>query len=154
MNILATQYTLDTKSLEIYLAGCNGNPHCRDCHNPLSWNFNQGTLYNENYKNKIKEKIKKFKPLINNIMIFGGEPLDQNHKELEKLLEDLHDYNLPIWLFTRYEINEIPAFVIKYCDYIKCGKYIPELSCDNNIQYGIKLATSNQKLYKKGIDYD
>lgn len=154
MNILATQYTLDTKSFEIYLSGCKGNPHCKGCHNPLSWDFNNGELYDDNYKIKIEKKIKEFKFLIDNIMVFGGEPLDQNHKELEKLLEDLYEYNIPIWIFTRYEINEIPDFVIKYCDYIKCGRYIPELSCDNNIQYGVKLATSNQKMYKKGIDYD
>ena len=39
------------------------------------------------------------------------------------------------------------------CDYIKTGSYIEELKCDDNIQYGIKLATSNQKINKKGIDY-
>lgn len=154
MNILATQYTLDTKSLEIYLAGCYGNPHCKGCHNPSSWDFNNGEPYDCLYEDKIKNKVEDFKSLINNIMIFGGEPLDQDHKELKRMLKTLHNYNIPIWIFTRYEFKNIPDFVKKYCDYIKCGRYIPELSCENNIQYGIKLATSNQKLYKKGVNYD
>ena len=38
-------------------------------------------------------------------------------------------------------------------DYIKCGKYIPELTTDDNIQYGVHLATSNQRIYKCGVDY-
>ena len=41
----------------------------------------------------------------------------------------------------------------EYCDFIKVGAYIPELKTDNNIQQGIKLATSNQKILEKGKDY-
>ena len=42
MNIVSTQYTLSTKSLEIYLAGCSGQPKCKGCHNPMLWDFNMG----------------------------------------------------------------------------------------------------------------
>lgn len=156
MNILATQYTLSTKSLEIYIAGCNGNPHCINCHNSKSWNYNIGETFSDNYfKNNILSKIKRF-DLIDNIMIFGGEPLDRDIWEdygLVCMFVYLADLNLPIWLFTRYELEEIPDIIKSYCDYIKCGKYIEELTTDDNIQYGIKLATSNQKIYKKAIDY-
>ena len=86
-------------------------------------------------------------------MIFGGEPLDNNLDDLYQLLIDLDGIEKPIWLFTRYEISEIPEFIKKFCTYIKCGKYIPELTTEDSVQYGIKLATSNQKIYKKGIDY-
>ena len=48
MNILATQYTLPYKSLDIYVAGCSGSPHCINCHNKESWDFNQGEIYNKN----------------------------------------------------------------------------------------------------------
>lgn len=154
MNILATQYTLSTNSFEIYVAGCNGQPHCKGCHNPESWNFNQGTKFDLNYWNKINIKINEFNDLINNIMIFGGEPLDQNINDLSCLLNCLYDtFDKPIWIFTRYDISNVPQFVKDTCTYIKCGKYIPELTTDNNIQYEIKLATSNQKIYKKGLDY-
>lgn len=154
MNILATQYTLQTKSLDIYLAGCNGQPKCQGCHNPESWDFNQGEIYNqEYYENKLRDKIKTFSSVINNIMIFGGEPLDQKHSELLTLLYDLNETNLPIWLFTRYELDEIPEEIIGVCNYIKCGRFLPELKTDDNIQYGIKLPTSNQYIYKKGVDY-
>lgn len=154
MNILATQYTLPYRSLEIYVAGCNGNPHCEQCFNPESWNFENGTKYTQNYFNeKIKQKVTTYSDLIKNIMIFGGEPLDQNHTDFMQMLKDLHNLNLPIWIFTRHDIKSVPNDVKKYCTYLKCGRYIPNLKTDSNVQYGIKLATSNQKIYKKGIDF-
>jgi len=156
MRILSTQYTLATKSFEIYVAGCRGvdGQHCKNCHNPESWNFNQGEVFNDGYfKEKIASKIIEFNLLVKNIMIFGGEPLDQPIDELTDMLIKLNELNKPIWLFTRNKIDEVPYEVKNYCDYIKCGSYIPELSTDDNIQYGIKLATSNQHIYRKGMDY-
>lgn len=154
MNILSTQYTLSNKALEIYVAGCNGQPHCTNCHNPMSWDFNLGEEYHIGYfNNNIRNKINQFDDLIDNIMIFGGEPLDQPYDYLTDMLYDLKSLNKSIWLFTRYDIEDVDIVIKNYCDYIKCGRYIESLRTDDNIQYGIKLATSNQKIYKKGIDY-
>ena len=153
MNILYTDYTLQDNALDIYVAGCNGNPHCTSCHNPESWDFNLGKPYDNNYFEYIKRTVQTFNNLINKIRIFGGEPLDQNHDELIHMLFDLGGLNKEIWLFTRYEINEVPKEIKTLCNYIKTGRYLPELECDDNIQYGVKLATSNQKIYKEGVDY-
>lgn len=153
MNILATQYTLSLKSLDVYVAGCSGSPHCVGCHNKESWDFNQGDLYNEEYLKKIKIKVRNFNLMIDNIMLFGGEPLDQNHDELFQMLLDLKPLDKKIWIFTRYKIEDIPINIRELCDYIKCGRYILELTTDDNIMYGIKLATSNQFIYKKGLNY-
>jgi anaerobic ribonucleoside-triphosphate reductase activating protein len=148
MNIIGTQYTLETNSFEIYVSGCRGNPHCTGCHNPESWDFNLGHEYNMKYYLSIKSKIIMFNSLINNIMIFGGEPLDNDHDELLQLLFDLRGLNKKIWLFTRYEFDELPKFILDLCDYVKCGRYLEDLKTDNNIMFGIKLASSNQKIYK------
>lgn len=153
MNILATSYTLKYKSLDIYVAGCSGIPHCTNCQNPESWNFAFGEKYDFNYYTKLQSKINDFNYMIENIMVFGGEPLDQNHDELLHFLFDLKSFNKGIWLFTRYDINEIPNEIKHICNYIKTGRYIPNLKVEKNLQYGINLATSNQKIYKKGIDY-
>jgi anaerobic ribonucleoside-triphosphate reductase activating protein len=150
MNILYVDYTLKYKSIDIYVAGCSGSPHCTSCHNPESWNFNNGRKYSENYFTRVKSQVKEFSNLIENIMIFGGEPLDQNHDELLHMLLDLKSLNKKIWLFTRYEIENIPKEIISMCDYIKTGEYLSELQTEDNIQYGIKLATSNQKIIKIG----
>lgn len=154
MNILATQYTLATRSLEIYVAGCSGNPHCTGCHNPESWDFSLGERFTKEYwGSKIAPKVLEFGDLIDNIMIFGGEPLDQNIDSLWLLLYLASTSNKKVWVFTRYELKDIPSDILRWCDYIKCGKYIPSLITNDNVQYGIKLATSNQKIYKRGIDY-
>jgi anaerobic ribonucleoside-triphosphate reductase activating protein len=153
MRITSTQYTLQNKSFEIYLSGCNGNPKCEGCYNQELWDFNIGEEYTLEYFGDLQQKIYRFKNIIDNIMILGGEPLDQNINDFSYFIKDMKSFNKDLWLFTRYELNEIEPTILNQFDYVKTGKYIKELSVDNNIQYGIKLATSNQKIYKKGIDY-
>lgn len=38
-------------------------------------------------------------------------------------------------------------------DYIKCGTYNEQEKTANHIEYGVVLASSNQHIYKKGVDY-
>jgi anaerobic ribonucleoside-triphosphate reductase activating protein len=153
MKILATQYSLATKSLEIYISGCNGNPKCKGCYNQEGWDFDVGSNYDQKYLESIINKVKIFDTLIDNVWILGGEPLDQNTDEFVSFLSDIEKINKTTWLFTRYELENITENISKYFNYIKCGKYLENLATNNNIQYGIKLATSNQKIYKKGIDF-
>ena len=153
MNILATQFTLKTNSLEIYLSGCNGKPKCKNCHNPEGWNFKAGKEYNSEYYQEIKNKVNNFDNIIKNIMIMGGEPLDQEKDEFNSFLSDMKKLNKIMWLFTRYDIEETPDNINEFFDYVKCGRYLEELTTDSHTQYGIKLATSNQKIYKRGLDY-
>lgn len=147
MNIASTQFTLSTKSLEIYLSGCDGA--CGEsCHNYELRDFNIGVDY-KNEMPKIINKIKDFDLLIDNIWILGGEPMLQNLKELFNLISTLKTQtNKSIWLWTRFGIEDVQSCISAQCDYIKTGMYIESLKCDNNIQYGIKLATSNQKIIK------
>jgi anaerobic ribonucleoside-triphosphate reductase activating protein len=153
MNIVSTQYTLQNKAFEIYLSGCSGNPKCEGCYNKELWDFDIGEEYTLSFWGKLQNKIYKFDNLIDNIMILGGEPLDQDIIELYSFTVDIKSFNKNLWLFTRYELNEIEPTILNQFDYVKTGKYIKKLSIDNNIQHGIKLSTSNQKIYKKGIDY-
>lgn len=153
MNFIATQYTLANRAFEIYVSGCSGSPHCKNCYNPESWNFEQGNKITNEVISEWLNKVKEFDTLIDNIMIFGGEPNDNNYEELKHLLSSLLASKKKLWLFTRYEKDDLPEFEFNLCDYIKCGRYLPELTCEDNIQYSIKLATSNQYIIKKGIDY-
>jgi organic radical activating enzyme len=148
MNILGTQFTLEHNSLDIYIAGCSGNPHCSGCHNPESWDFNQGTLYDEKFRDEIKNKITEFDNMIDNIMIFGGEPLDQNKEDLLVFLKDMKKIKKTIWLFTRYQEFEVDKDFLKYIDYLKVGRYVDKLKVEKNEWFGINLASSNQKILK------
>lgn len=152
MNIGGTQYSLKYRTFNIYLSGCDGI--CSDeCHNKELWDFNIGTPYCLDWKNKIRDKINNFDDMIDKIWIMGGEPLLQDKFDILKLISFLREFNKEIWLWTRFRLEDIDCDIKVCCDYIKTGKYIPELKTEDNIQYGIKLATSNQQIHKRGDDY-
>ena len=64
------------------------------------------------------------------------------------LLDDLKEFDRPIWLFTKYDLELVPEDVLDKVDYIKCGRYLEDFKTDDNTQHGIKLATSNQNIFK------
>lgn len=143
---------MQTQSYDIFFSGCNASPKCKDCHNPEAWDFNCGEDW-ETYKKKMDIDLRTFRSVIKKIFILGGDPLDQDPTEFKKFMDWINLYDYEIWLFTRYEINEISDETKALFDYIKCGRYLPEQSTDNNIQYGVKLATANQNIYKRGEHY-
>lgn len=150
MNIIATQYSLSTKSLDIYLAGCKG-PHCAGCHNHLTWDFNQGTPWGE-WEDKLTTKL--FHSMVEKVYVMGGEPLDQDLVELENLLRFLKGFGKEIRLFTGRETKwDIPFDIRMYCDYIKVGQYLEDYKVEGYYSYGDSLASSNQKVLKRGVDY-
>lgn len=146
MNIVSTQFTLDKNSFEIYISGCK-HQCSQKCHNKELWDFNIGTKYDEKYLTSITKKILKFNNIIDKITIFGGEPLDQNIPELNKLLTDLKIFNKEIWLFTSYELNNVPYDILHLCDYIKTGCFVESIQCEK-LDYGYILSSSNQKINK------
>lgn len=148
MNIACTQYSLKYQSFEIYLSGCNGS--CMGCCNPELKDFNYGNKITIESMDNLIQKIYKCKSMIDRIWILGGDPLDQNTEELANLIKTLKLTKKEIWLWTRFNVDNVPCVIRDQCDYIKCGAYIPELKTDMNIQYGIRLATSNQCIYKIG----
>ncbi len=130
-------------AIEIYVAGCLGT--CHNCHNPQLHNFNLGKPFDYGCLGYLKER----EDLFEAIGFLGGEFLDQNlseFKSVAKLLRNIFKTK-EFWLFTRYEIEEIPEWCKEVFDYIKVGKYIEELK-----QEGFP-ASSNQKLLKKGVNY-
>ena len=147
MNIFKLDFTLKHNSLDIYISGCNATPKCTNCHNPELWDFFKGKNYKKQYNN-IEEKIKDYPKLIDNIMLFGGDPMDQDMTSLIDLIKFLNQFDKDLWMFTRYNIDQIPNYIQNELDYIKTGRYLPEFKTDDNNQYGIDLATSNQKIHK------
>lgn len=152
LNINYIEYSPATRSLDLFVAGCC-QPYCKDCCNLELTDFANGTEWHA-WKDTIENYFNRFDCLIDNIFLLGGSFNHQNTEELTKILGYLSTFSdKKIWLFAREELNFVQPIFKKYCHYIKCGEFIPELKCGNNIQYGVQLATSNQIIYKQGEDY-
>lgn len=144
MNIASIEFYMKHNALVIAISGCNGN--CEGCCNPEVKNFELGEDFRTFYDD-ITEKIKTFDRMIKNIHIIGGEPLDNDIIMLRELLIFLVQFDKPIWLFTRYGLDDIDENIKYLCDYIKTGEY-DNTKLGNVEYYGVTLATTNQKIHK------
>jgi hypothetical protein len=126
---------------------------CKDCCNPEIADFNAGTFW-MNHIEKIRKYINTYDSLIDNIFLLGGSFNHQEDYDLKVFFLMMSSYSKKdIWLYAREEIEDVKPVFLEHCKYIKTGAYIPSLACDDNYSYSVKLATSNQKILKKGIDY-
>lgn len=143
-------------SYEIYLSGCYQN--CKGCHSSWTHDFSAGQVMDKDFTTKLMNDLSKKSPLYDNIVILGGEPMDQDLTELVEFLQLIRD-TLPakgLWIYTSYERDEIPEPVVDLVDYFKCGKFdIDKLNPDSkkgwyDDEHGLYLATSNQYISKGG----
>lgn len=133
----------------LFVQGCDRNPHCKNCFNSETWDFNGGKEWTEKTKNKFMELIDR--PYIKRVSFLGGECLaEQNLDEVLKLIQEIR-ISFPektIWLYTGFEWDQImdikviqPIFsckdlenkiqnvlkrqeIIKQCDVLVDGEYI------------------------------
>lgn len=133
------QYNVKHEALEIYISGCMGE--CEGCHNLEMKDYKFGNKLD--YKEIAKQC---FNPLVKNVWILGGEPLDRLNLEILDLLKFLHHFRLKIWLFTRYELRDVSKNVVSHCDYIKTGEYIK--GRPTKTVFGITLASDNQNIHE------
>lgn len=126
----------------IYLAGCTHR--CKGCHNPESWDFNQGKEYSPNELIEQLEQIGTKK-----VTFSGGDPLSSK-RDLEELLQvliKLKSYNYNIWIYTGYCYEYLKRYTIyftifKYTDVLVDGPFIESLK-DSSLLYK---GSSNQRL--------
>ena len=105
----------------LFVQGCP-SPHCKNCFNPETWDFNGGKEWTEEIENKFIELASR--PYIKRISILGGEPLaDEN---LDGVLHLVNRFRLlfpnkSIWIYTGYKIEDI-GFYKAINDYFAKGK--------------------------------
>jgi anaerobic ribonucleoside-triphosphate reductase activating protein len=112
----------------LWVSGCS--LHCKGCHNPLTWDFNSGKLFDEAAKQELFEALDK--PYIRGITISGGNPLDSPY-EIFLLLNEIKSKfpNKDIWLYSGYTYDEICLSREKFkaivgVDVLVDGPYIEE----------------------------
>lgn len=118
----------------IWFAGCNRR--CPGCHNPHTWNYNQGKeLLSKEVLNKIWDAVDK--DYIQGITLSGGDPFDQNDESLMELFNfiELFKVKYPmkdIWIYSGglYEDfmkNDILREILMWSDVLVDGPFIQEL---------------------------
>lgn len=116
----------------LFLQGCNAK--CPGCHNPSSWDINNGVKINiDDLANLIRKKCQNKK-----ITISGGEPLLQEDALL-LLFDKIKDFDICLYTGKNYE--DISPNIKKYLKYIKVGKYIQKFRTTTMPYIG----SSNQK---------
>lgn len=152
IKIAGTQFDVASSTLEIYVSGCTRA--CPGCHNLALQDFKIGTQYLE-YMPRLTYQLSR--PFVSNISIMGGEPLEQGRVNLEDFIRHLRSYDKyykrNIGIFTGFDFKDVPPWVLQHIDFIKCGAYDENLLSDNYISNGIKLASTNQRVYMRGADY-
>ena len=111
----------------LWVAGCSH--HCKGCHNPETWAYNQGKKLKE-IKKDLFEKLNK--PYISGLTLSGGDPLAQTKwslLELYFLLKEIKK-KFPeqnIWIYSGYTYEEIKSdyfknLVLSQCDVLVDGQ--------------------------------
>ena len=112
----------------LWIAGCSH--HCRGCHNPESWDYNQGKPLREVRKDLFDKLDKSY---IKGLTLSGGDPLAQSRKSLLELYFLLRRIkkkfpNKDIWIYSGYTHEEIlqdkfKKLVLSQCDVLVDGLY-------------------------------
>lgn len=110
----------------LFVSGCSH--HCKGCHNPESWNPNNGKEFTQEVKEKLFKLIDR--PYIDGLTLSGGDPLFCNNISDIRLLCFEFKQRFPnktIWLYTGYKFEEIKSLdFLKYVDVIVDGPFIQE----------------------------
>lgn len=107
----------------VFFAGC---PHfCKGCHNPQSWNINNGK--DMTLDEVVTEVLSN--PLTD-VTLSGGEPFFQA-QEVSALAKALKQYRKNIWTYTGYTLEQLRASadpsihkLLRYCDVLVDGPFI------------------------------
>ena len=112
----------------LWIAGCSH--HCRGCHNPESWDYNQGKPLREVRKDLFDKLDKSY---IQGLTLSGGDPLAQSRRNLLELYFLLRRIkkkfpNKDIWIYSGYTHEEIlqdkfKKLVLSQCDVLVDGLY-------------------------------
>lgn len=113
----------------IYLSGCIH--HCKNCHNPNSWNPKAGAPLTDDIISNIIKDINN-NPLLDGITFSGGDPFYHPADFFKLIKRFKEETGLSIWCYTGYtfeELKENPSMkiILPYIDVLVDGKYIDSL---------------------------
>lgn len=124
--------------------------NCKNC-------FNQSVKKMPTLIGRHEEMIQTIKSnIFNKGIILAGLEWTLQFDEAYCLAKYAQEQGLLTMLYTGNTFKIMKTqykYKLEYFDYIKCGTYKEKLKTANHIEYGVSLASTNQHIYKKGIDY-
>lgn len=127
----------------IWFSGCS--QHCEGCYNQKLWDPSAGKVHSVDAI-VVAIATQRGYTGVDDVVFLGGEPMEQDATDLMELASKLRNAGFRIWLYTSWELDDIPNSIKNNMYTIKCGRYEESLKCD-----GIPSST-NQKFYRKSGD--
>jgi anaerobic ribonucleoside-triphosphate reductase activating protein len=126
----------------LWVSGCSH--HCKECHNPETWNPNAGQVFDEEAKDELFRYLSKH--YITGITLSGGDPLyNDNIDTITELCKEIKEKypEKDIWCYSGYTFEEIKDLeILQYIDVLVDGKFEIE---KKNIQLLFR-GSENQRL--------
>lgn len=125
----------------------NCNLNCHNC-------FNQKVKLLPTIEKEDKDIIQLIKSnMFNQGIIFGGLEWSLQMNEAIALARLAQEQGLSTMLYSGKDFSAFSKLEIQPFQYIKCGNFDETKAVANYQMYGVLLATSNQYIYKRGLDY-
>ena len=111
----------------LFVAGCNH--YCKGCQNPITWNPNEGVIFDEQAKQEIYTELDN--KWCKGVTFSGGDPLyPENREAITSFAKELKEKypEKDIWLYTGYLYENIYDLeVMQYVDVLVDGEFKEEL---------------------------
>lgn len=110
----------------LFVSGCSH--HCRGCQNPITWNPDDGLVFDDAAKEEIFADLEK--DYVSGVTFSGGDPMfSMNREEIFVLAKEIKEKfpDKTIWMYTGdtwEDIKDQP--VMKYVDVVVEGEYKQE----------------------------
>lgn len=127
----------------LWVSGCTHA--CKGCHNPCTWDVNDGIPFTQKEKQELFDDLNN--DYIQGITFSGGDPLHPaNRDEIGNLIAEVKKLDgKDIWLYTGYTFEEILKMDLEYLkdiDVLIDGEFIEELK-DVSLKWR---GSSNQRI--------
>ena len=108
----------------LWLSGCSH--HCYNCQNPVTWDENDGLIFDESAKKELFRELDK--DYISGLTLSGGDPLHEAN--LDGVLDLVNEFRLSfpnksIWIYSGYTLEECQPFSEE--GLLKGSKFAPKL---------------------------
>ena len=125
-------------TLVFNISGCPY--HCEGCHSQYLWEYE-----GDNLIENMEQIINKYKDYITCVCFMGG---DQNMDELVSALQTCKNLGFKTCVYSGSSDMSKFKEALAYLDWLKLGRYEERLKAIDHIEHGVKLATTNQHMYK------